>query len=499
MKDTGQMSMAARDLSAKRASMVDSKDPKASTMLRFTTPKATVPKAMVSKSTSPKTTLPKAVASKAIIPKASTPKASSPKAIAPKATSPKAPASPTKPAREPSDQLFNELSKIIAKQRQSEALFVSGLSESAKPTRSPHGPSNFPKHHKLIGDLTNDSGQRSFGSKLSLSVGKSPFGSKLSFESKTSLVSKQSLEFNPSSFESKRTLFEPKPSPKLQFVSGRPPVTPVWQQPARESKPRLPDSKVLSVDKRERKTDIMGIKQKRKPSPTPRRAKTDEKIRKKPAKRHFTRIVKKIKEPKYIDQSDQKEQRKSCRICFSTQCNKKTGDLIVPCNCRGIFATVHQRCISDWIVAMCSDTCDICRFKFFIRARHKGLLDFLIEEHQFHFVWQTLAIVFFALYLILIAAAFVQVVEHYSFLTDNYTLVYKISCSVLIFLLLCYTGYYFAERALTYREWRKYKYHITVKPNPNYRISELITPPPDIIRSSGLGQYSIKPLMRPVL
>lgn len=467
LKNTGQKSKAAKkDLSVKRSS-IEMVDPKTS--------KFTSRKALASKSTTPK-------------------------ALAPKAT---APASPTKPVRQPSDQLFKELSKIIAIQRQSDGRLVSGkpgLSEGFKSTRSPgeQVASVFPKHHQLSGDLTSaHSGQPSFASKQFLPV--EPFDSKLSVGSKTSLLSKQSAELNPSSFESKKTLFEPKPAPMQPFVSRRPPIAPVRSAKASKPTSRSPDQKVLSVDKRERKIDIVGIKQKRKPSRVPRRMKSDEKIRKKRAKRHFTRIVKKIKEPKFIDQSDQKEQRKSCRICFSTQCNKKTGDLIVPCNCRGIFATVHQRCISDWIVAMCSDTCDICRFKFFIRARHKGLTDFLVEERQFHFVWQTLAIVCFALYLILIAAAFVQVVEHYAFLNDSYTLLYKCSCSVLIFLLLCYTGYHLAERALTFREWRKYKYHITVKPNPNYRISELITPPADIIRSSGLGQYSIKPLIRPVL
>ena len=364
--------------------------------------------------------------------------------------------SPNKPTRQPSEQLFKQLTKIIAEQRRS------GKAASPK-VPIPIGaageqrPSLVPKFKH---DKTNaESGQSDQAS--------------LFFKSK-SFVSKQSTEINPSSFETKKTLFEPKPlAVKQPFVSMRP-------APAH-------DPKVLSVDKRERKIDIVGI---RKPG---------EKIQKKKMKPAFARMIRKIKEPKFIDQSDQKDQRRSCRICFSSQCNSKTGYLIVPCNCRGIFSTVHQRCISDWIVSMCSDTCDICRFKFFIQAKHKGLIDFIVEEQQFHFIWQTLTIICFSLYLIFIASAFVQIVEHYAFLTDDYTLAYKISCSVLIFVLLCYVGYYFSERAISYREWRKYKYHITVKPNPNYRISELITPPSDIIRSSGLGQYSIKPLIRPVL
>lgn len=197
------------------------------------------------------------------------------------------------------------------------------------------------------------------------------------------------------------------------------------------------------------------------------------------------------KSPKFIQQSDLKDEKKKCRICFSSKCSKKTGNLIIPCNCRGIFATVHQKCISDWIVSMCSDTCDICRFKFSIKAQNKGLIDFIIEERQFHFICRTLTIILFSLYLILIVAAFIQVCEKYSFINSFYTILYKTSCSLLIFILLCYVGFYFIERFLTFRKWKKYKYHITVKPNPNYKINEITTPPPDIMRTSGLIDYLI--------
>lgn len=420
-------------------------------------------------------TLPKASQSKVI--------ASQSKAIAPpKAAAAVAPSK--RPPRQPSDLVFKELTKMIAKQRQSEeqnfmktkSIFPKGFWSIGQANEQHAFLPKF-KLNKIKSDPKSvESRQSTFGSKPS-ALSLEP--QKLSFESKPSFVSKQSIiDSQLSSFESKKTLFIPKPSPKLAFVSKRP-LPP----------PPLLDKRVQKVDKRERKTDVIGIK---KPGETIKQ-------KRKVKNANLARMIRKFREPKFIDQADLKSQRKSCRICFSSQCNKKTGDLIVPCNCRGIFSTVHQRCISDWIVAMCSDTCDICRFKFFIRAKHKGLTDFITEEQQFQFIWQTLIIVCFSLYLILIASAFVQVVELYGFLTDAYELTYKIACSILIFLLLCYVGYHLAERAIAYRVWRKYKYHITVKPNPNYRISEIITPPFDIIRSSGLGQYSIKPLIRPVL
>ena len=214
---------------------------------------------------------------------------------------------------------------------------------------------------------------------------------------------------------------------------------------------------------------------------------------------HFKKV--KRKDVKFIDQTDIKNHKQTCRICFASKCDKKTGDLIIPCNCRGIFATVHEKCISDWIVAMCSETCDICRFKFLINAKHKNLIDFIIEEHQFHYIWRFLTIMLFSIYLILIVAAFVQFVEKHSYMNEFFVLIYKSSCSVLVFSLLCYVGYYFIERLMIFRQWRKYKYHVKVKLNPaskSCRIDEIVTPPPDILRSSGIGQISIKPFFRTV-
>ena len=217
----------------------------------------------------------------------------------------------------------------------------------------------------------------------------------------------------------------------------------------------------------------------------------------KPNKYAFNKIAKKLKDPKYIGKNDLKSV-KTCRICFSAKCNAKTGEMIMPCNCRGIFSTVHQRCVADWIVSMCSATCDICRFKFFIKSKHKNLIDFIIEEHQFVFIWRLVTIIFFSLYLVLIVSAFIAVVEEHHFINESYIFFYRSSCSLIIFMLLSYVGYYFAERYLTFRQWKKFQYHITVQPNPDSKFNEIVTPPFDPIRSSGLGEYSIKPIVRPV-
>lgn len=240
---------------------------------------------------------------------------------------------------------------------------------------------------------------------------------------------------------------------------------------------------------------IKKIKQKLKASKSALGPKT-RKVISKPKKEH--KLVK-IIEPKFIDQSIANSQKSICRICFSSQCTAKTGELIIPCNCRGIFSTVHQKCISDWIVSMCSEICDVCRFKFLIKTRHKGVFDFIKEEHQLIFLWRFIVVISMAVYLILISSSFVEFSEYYSVLSDKFILIHKTSSSLLVFILLVYVGYHLTERALTYRKWRKFKYHISVKSNPNYKITELITPPLDAIRSSGLGQHSIKPLIRPVL
>ena len=59
-----------------------------------------------------------------------------------------------------------------------------------------------------------------------------------------------------------------------------------------------------------------------------------------------------------------------CRICQGGG-----GDLITPCNCRGVFAFAHSSCVSRWVEATDLPYCDVCRFKYIADKKPKGFND----------------------------------------------------------------------------------------------------------------------------
>ena len=71
---------------------------------------------------------------------------------------------------------------------------------------------------------------------------------------------------------------------------------------------------------------------------------------------------------------------KQCRICLSSESNDNIGNIITPCRCRGIFAYVHDKCVSKWIEDYDCDYCDICRFKYIMIRSLKNVYHWISED-----------------------------------------------------------------------------------------------------------------------
>lgn len=344
-----------------------------------------------------------------------------------------------------------------------------------------------------------------FRSLLSLS-NRSPL-SKLSFRSSNESLSKE-LKSNKKTLErSKRIIIKPPKKRSEDIFKQISDLTSTkdYKQTIDPDQSIRSSKKSIGFNKKDKSKDETKIEEQKKREKILRSKNATEsnksrgvkKLKKKKSKQaDIHKFIKKVKDPKFFSKDDLKKELQTCRICFSTKCTKKTGEMIRPCNCRGIFSTVHEGCISEWIISMSSSTCDICRFKFVIKSKQKGLIDFIIEDNQFNFIWRLIAIIFFSLYLVLIVSAFILVIERY--MDKYYIFAYKSSCSLIIFILLTYVGYYFVERYVFFKKWKKFKFHILVQSNPDNKFNEIITPPVDPIRSSGLGEYTIRPIIKSV-
>lgn len=64
----------------------------------------------------------------------------------------------------------------------------------------------------------------------------------------------------------------------------------------------------------------------------------------------------------------------SCRICFV---GESQGKLISPCNCSGIVAYVHQKCLEKWLETKQLDHCAICKMKLPIQRIKKSFCDWI--------------------------------------------------------------------------------------------------------------------------
>ena len=95
---------------------------------------------------------------------------------------------------------------------------------------------------------------------------------------------------------------------------------------------------------------------------------------------------------------------KQCRICLSSSSNNEIGHLITPCKCRGIFAYVHDKCVSKWVEDYDCNYCDICRFKYIMIRRSKNFYQWIREDKD-EIIEMTLILIgtIFALYLIFIS------------------------------------------------------------------------------------------------
>ena len=90
-----------------------------------------------------------------------------------------------------------------------------------------------------------------------------------------------------------------------------------------------------------------------------------------------------------------------CRICLKKDTNSQ---LLRLCNCKGIFAYCHSKCVARWIEMTNIGQCDLCLFKYRTKTSRKGFLDWLKEEEE-ETIDITFVIVFtfFVIYIIFMA------------------------------------------------------------------------------------------------
>ncbi|RWS27253.1 uncharacterized protein B4U80_04816 [Leptotrombidium deliense] len=137
---------------------------------------------------------------------------------------------------------------------------------------------------------------------------------------------------------------------------------------------------------------------------------------------------------------------KCCRICFD-DC---AGNLITPCNCRGVFAFVHENCIALWLERNLRVTCDICRFEYIHEKHPKFVFDWLREEtEEMKDIIAVSLIMTLSFYFLMVGA-----------LVNYFTV-----------------GTKYLKQTLVYQLWKQTHFKLTVKPNPNH-IFEAITPAP---------------------
>ena len=96
--------------------------------------------------------------------------------------------------------------------------------------------------------------------------------------------------------------------------------------------------------------------------------------------------------------------RPSCRIC-----SRSDAKLITPCNCRGIFAYAHEKCLDEWLEFTQSTECDICQFKYIVEKRKKSVLNWLLDEGKLFKYFDDARKYSFTLYTCLIAAQCVTI------------------------------------------------------------------------------------------
>lgn len=81
-----------------------------------------------------------------------------------------------------------------------------------------------------------------------------------------------------------------------------------------------------------------------------------------------------------VDETNNQIKERSCRICLMVERGDEPTQLITPCKCKGSAAYVHSSCLSRWLEESCTDSCDICRFKYLLLKKPKSAFEWIKEE-----------------------------------------------------------------------------------------------------------------------
>lgn len=87
-----------------------------------------------------------------------------------------------------------------------------------------------------------------------------------------------------------------------------------------------------------------------------------------------------------------------CRICMKGPIKS----LIIPCECKGIYAYSHAICLSEWLELTGTEHCDICRYKYNISKRSKSLADW-VHLHKSSYFSQPLTLILLLLFILFLA------------------------------------------------------------------------------------------------